>query len=96
MQFGGWTWRGLLAWDKGVARPIKGQFRNHLEYIVWASHGSLPGGVDDYPSALIAVPTVGHREREHVTQKPVQLLGHLFRILPQGRLSVLDPFMGVR
>ena len=92
LQFGGWTWRGALVWDKGVGRPNRGQFRNHMEYILWASHGALEK-VDGYPSALIAVPTVSHTQREHVTQKPAELLRRIFALyLTDG--VVLDPFMG--
>ncbi len=92
-QMGGWTWRSILVWDKGVGRPMKGRFRNHLEYVVWMTHGPSEG-TDDYPSALIQVPTVSSGEREHVTQKPVDLLQHLLRVVPGDRLTVLDPFMG--
>jgi site-specific DNA-methyltransferase (adenine-specific) len=94
-QFGGWTWRGLLVWDKGVGRPMKGRFRNHLEYIIWSTHGPVVGS-EDYPSTMIAVPTVGPGERQHVTQKPVGLIRELFRVIPPsgGPLTVLDPFMG--
>jgi len=90
-QLGGWTWRGLLVWDKGVGRPMRGRFRNHLEYVVWATHG-VDDRSDCYPSALINVPTVGHRERVHVTQKPVLLLQSLLTVAPAG--AILDPFMG--
>jgi site-specific DNA-methyltransferase (adenine-specific) len=92
-QFGGWSWRGLLVWDKGSARPIRGQFRNHLEYIVWMVNGAIDPQ-EDYPSALIQVPTVGAGERQHVTQKPVSLIHHLLRVLPPGQQTVIDPFMG--
>jgi len=94
VQLGGWTWRAVLVWDKGVGRPMRGRFRNHLEFVVWATNG----GVDDvetYPSALISVPTVGHGERQHVTQKPVDLLNHLLSVTgATGPQTVLDPFMG--
>jgi site-specific DNA-methyltransferase (adenine-specific) len=94
VQFGGWTWQGLVVWDKGVGRPMAGRFRNHLEYVVWASRGAHAGG-SDYPSALISVPTVSSGEREHVTQKPVKLLTELLRITPlQAPAIILDPFMG--
>lgn len=93
-QLGGWTWRGLIVWDKGVGRPMKGRFRNHLEYVVWSTNGSVGPVTDQYPSTLIAVPTVGSREREHVTQKPVALLQQLCRVVPGERLTILDPFMG--
>ena len=93
LQMGGWTWRGLNVWDKGVGRPMKGRFRNHIEFVAWGTNGPVIGS-DDYPSALIQVPTVGHGEREHVTQKPVELLQHLLRVVPGDGLTVLDPFLG--
>jgi site-specific DNA-methyltransferase (adenine-specific) len=95
MQFAGWTWQGVLVWDKGVGRPMAGRFRNHLEYVVWATNGAHKGPDDVYPSALISVPTVNTNEREHVTQKPVPLLTALLSVVGGNRLTVLDPFMGV-
>ena len=92
-QFGGWTWRGINVWDKGVGRPMKGRFRNHLEYVVWMTNGPVEAA-NVYPSALIAVPTVHSGEREHVAQKPVDLLKALLSVMPGERLTVLDPFMG--
>lgn len=92
-QIGGWTWRGIVVWDKGVGRPMKGRFRNHLEYVVWSSHGPI-APTEDYPSTLIAVPTVSAAEREHVTQKPTELLRQLLRVVPGDRLTILDPFAG--
>lgn len=92
LQSGGLTWRGLLVWDKGVGRPMKGRFRNHLEYVAWGSHGSMPPPDDIYPSTLLRHPTVGAAEREHVTQKPESLIKELLSITPPG--TVLDPFMG--
>jgi site-specific DNA-methyltransferase (adenine-specific) len=91
VQAGGWTWRGICVWDKGVGRPMRGRFRNHLEYIVWASHGEMPEAEDIYPSTLLrhALPIT---EREHVTQKPVSLIKELLTVAPAG--AVLDPFMG--
>tara|TARA_R110000751_G_scaffold118477_1_gene218917 strand:- start:101 stop:868 length:768 start_codon:yes stop_codon:yes gene_type:complete len=92
-QLGGWTWRGIVVWDKGVGRPMKGKFRNHLEYVVWATLGPTEA-TDVYPSALIRVPTVSVGERQHLTQKPTQLLRALLSVVPGENLMVLDPFMG--
>lgn len=92
-QLGGWSWRGIVVWDKGVGRPMKGRFRNHLEYVVWSTNGAAKG-TDDYPSTLIAVPTVSSGDREHVTQKPVDLLKQLMRVVPGDELTILDPFAG--
>lgn len=94
VQLGGWTWRGIVVWDKGVGRPMKGRFRNHLEYIVWATSGAVNQDSGNYPSTLIAVPTVSPSDRQHVTQKPTLLLRHLFSVMPGNHLRVLDPFMG--
>jgi site-specific DNA-methyltransferase (adenine-specific) len=90
-QAGGWTWRGVLVWDKGIGRPMKGRFRNHLEYIVWGSHGAMPDPDDVYPSTLLRHAPPG-TEREHITQKPESLIRELLSIAPPG--IVLDPFMG--
>lgn len=91
VQAGGWTWRGLCVWDKGVGRPMKGRFRNHLEYVVWASHGAMPEADEIYPSALLKHAPPG-TDREHVTQKPESLIAELLSVAPSG--SVLDPFIG--
>lgn len=92
VQAGGWTWRGLLVWDKGIGRPMKGRFRNHLEYIVWASNGPMPQAENIYPSTLLRHSPPGAKERVHVTQKPESLIAELLTVAPPG--TVLDPFMG--
>ena len=61
---------------------------------MWGTNGPHVGREDEYPSTLISVPTVSAKEREHVTQKPVELLKELLRVVPGDRLTVLDPFMG--
>jgi site-specific DNA-methyltransferase (adenine-specific) len=94
VQLGGWVWRGLAVWDKGVGRPVRGRFRNHLEFIVWATNGPTVDESAEYPSPLISVPTVPTVDREHVTQKPVPLLVHLLRLAPSEATSILDPFVG--
>ncbi len=91
LQAGGWVWRGLVVWDKGVGRPMRGRFRNHLEYIVWGSSGPMPPPDDVYPSTLMRHAPPG-TERVHVTQKPEGLMRELLSVAPDG--AVLDPFMG--
>lgn len=95
VQMGGWVWRGVAVWDKGVGRPVKGRFRNHLEYIVWATCGPTVAESDEYPSPLIRVPTVPTKQRQHVTQKPVGVMQHLLKLAPAQDVVVLDPFSGV-
>jgi site-specific DNA-methyltransferase (adenine-specific) len=90
-QAGGWVWRGILVWDKGVGRPMKGRFRNHLEYVVWCSNGPMPEADDIYPSTLLRH-TPPSAERVHITQKPESLIAEILSVAPPG--TVLDPFMG--
>lgn len=92
VQAGGFIWRGLCVWDKGVGRPMKGRFRNHLEYIVWGSNGPMPEADDVYPSTLLKYAPPGAGERVHVTQKPEGLVREVLSVAPAG--AVLDPFMG--
>jgi site-specific DNA-methyltransferase (adenine-specific) len=94
LQGGGWTWRGLIVWSKGAAGgiPQRGKFRQNAEYVVWATSGQQDDPLEGAPSSVIEVPSV--RDREHVTQKPVELMAHLLRVVPGVDRVVLDPFMG--
>lgn len=92
VQAGGFIWRGLCVWDKGVGRPMKGRFRNHLEYVVWGSNGPMPEADDVYPSTLLKHAPPGAGQRVHVTQKPEGLVRDMLSVAPPG--AVLDPFMG--
>lgn len=92
VQAGGWVWRGLVPWAKTSYRPQAGRFASQCEYVVWGSRGGM--GVD-YADACL--PGFFHaaspREREHITQKPLDVMRDLVRICPKGG-TVLDPFMG--
>lgn len=97
LQFGGWTWRGVIVWYKGAGGgiPQRGKFRQNAEYVAWGTNGGQSELADGAPSSVIEVPTVGNSERTHVTQKPEQLITHLLRVVPWPTpLVVLDPFMG--
>lgn len=93
IQAGGWTWRGVVPWWKPAGRPTRGRWANQCEYLVWGTNGArsldtldgkaLPGFYQAHPP----------RDREHQTQKPVEVLRQLVRIVPAGGV-VLDPFMG--
>jgi len=39
LQWAGWIWRGVLAWDKTNSRPQRGRFRQQAELVVWAVMG---------------------------------------------------------
>jgi len=92
IQSGGWIWRGVVPWVKKSYRPQSGRFAAQCEYVVWGSAGAMP--VDHsspiHPGFFQANPP---RDREHVTQKPVDVMRDLVKIAPEGGV-VLDPFMG--
>lgn len=92
LQAGGWTWRGIVPWVKTSHRPQLGRFGAQCEYVVWGSAGAMPldRGVGTLPGFYeYASP----RRREHITQKPLELMADLLKIVPPGG-TVLDPFMG--
>lgn len=92
MQAGGWVWRGVVPWAKPTYRPQMGRFGAQCEYLVWGSNGPLPveRGVGCLPGFFNQnSPT----DREHVTQKPTELMQEIVQIVPAGSV-VLDPFMG--
>lgn len=92
LQAGGWVWRGVVPWAKPTFRPQMGRFGAQCEYVCWGSNGALPVDRDvgclpgffdqSYPTS-----------REHVTQKPLDLMREIVEIVP-ARSLVLDPFMG--
>ncbi len=90
-------WRGLVPWDKVVARPVPGRFRAQAEYIVWGTNGPRDMQVQEdsvYGNGIISIPTPPTSEREHATQKPVELISRVAEVAsPTGGL-VLDPFAG--
>ncbi|MGE5494594.1 MAG: DNA-methyltransferase [Burkholderiales bacterium] len=94
MQWAGWIWRGILPWDKTNARPQKGRYRQQCEFVAWGSNGAMPitrnvpilPGIYQYP-----IPTASNRM--HQTQKPVELMRALVRIVEPGE-CILEPFAG--
>lgn len=95
MQMAGWTWRGIIAWDKGLGAraPHKGYFRHQCEYIVWGSNGSLPKATHGGPWPGCINQRVDPREKLHMTGKPVALMEQLVQVIQPGG-HILDPFMG--
>lgn len=93
VQVAGWVYRGIALWDKTeAARPQKGWFRAQCEFMVLASAGPLNNDRDgESAPGVFRYPTV--REREHVTEKPVELLTDILRT-GERFATVLDPFMG--
>lgn len=93
LQSGGWVWRGIVPWYKPVTRPMPGGFAGSCEYVVWGSSGPLER---DYANGSYLpgfYQANSPREREHLTQKPLEVMRKLAQVAPKGG-TVLDPFMG--
>ena len=92
LQAGGWVWRGVVPWYKPSARPQSGRFSSQCEYVVWGSRGGMTTDLTApcLPGFYQASPP---RDREHITQKPLDVMRKLVRIAPKGG-TVLDPFAG--
>lgn len=92
LQAGGWVWRGLVPWAKTSYRPQAGRFAAQCEYVVWGSAGGMPVDYTDecLPGFFSAA---APRDRQHITQKPLDVMRKLVQIAPKGGV-ILDPFMG--
>lgn len=96
LQAAGWIYRGIVVWDKGTSRPIPNRFRNDCEYVVWGTNGQRK---TEYKNGVFIgagcfrVPGVPSKDKDHQTQKPVELMEKLIEICPRGGV-VFDPFMG--
>lgn len=94
-QAGGMVWRGLIPWDKTESSraPHKGYFRHQCEYVVWGSNGPLPAATHGGPWPGLVRQRVDHRQKLHMTGKPVELMSDLIQCVQPGGV-ILDPFMG--
>jgi len=94
LQWAGWIWRGVLAWDKTNSRPQRGRFRQQAEFVVWGSNGHMP--LDRKAPVLPGVfrqtmPSLA--KRRHQTEKPLEVMREMVRIVEPGEI-ILDPFSG--
>jgi len=97
VQAGGWVWRGIVPWDKVQARPVPGRFRAQAEYMVWATNGPrdmTPTDEAVYGGGVFRVTTTPTDDREHATQKPVELMRQVIEVVTKKGETVLDPFAG--
>lgn len=97
VQAGGWVWRGVTPWDKVQARPVPWRFRAQAEYMLWATNGPRDATPTDdavYGRGIITVNTVHSGERDHSTQKPVELMEEVIRVTCRPGGVILDPFSG--
>ena len=94
LQWAGWIWRGILAWDKTNSRPQKGRFRQQAEFVVWGSNGAMPGNRNApvLPGVFRqAMPAMV--KRRHQTEKPLEVMREMVKIVEPGGI-ILDPFAG--
>lgn len=93
LQAGGFVWRGIVPWYKPAARPIPGRFTAACEYVVWGSAGPMETDYRTQPTFPGFYQASSPRDRVHHTQKPLEVMRELVKIVPAGGL-VLDPFTG--
>lgn len=99
VQAAGWTWRGIVPWDKGggARAPHKGYFRHQCEYVVWATNGPIevPTVTDPRGGPWPGCFQFGVRQadKHHMTGKPTDLMRALVKVVQPDGL-VLDPFAG--
>lgn len=88
----GFRLSNIIVWDKGNAGLGQG-FRAQHEMILHLT----TAGVQYYDCAtgnVLSVARQSHATREHQTQKPVELMARLIRVLAPAGGVVLDPFAG--
>lgn len=92
IESAGWRFQNLVVWDKG--RPGLGRgFRAQHELVLHFTAGE-PEYYSLHAGNVLRCDRVHATQREHPTEKPVDLLRQLLRVCcPPGGL-VLDPFCG--
>ena len=94
LQWAGWLWRGILAWDKVTSRPQKGRFRQQAEFVVWGSNGAMPSDrVAPYLPGVFRQTMPSIVKRRHQTEKPLEVMREIVKIVEPGGI-ILDPFAG--
>jgi site-specific DNA-methyltransferase (adenine-specific) len=87
-QLAGFSYIGLVPWDKTLAsRPLR-PFRRQCEYIGIFRKGAL---ID--PPCLPGIVTSSAKNEWHQTQKPDVVMDHVLSAIKPGTL-VIDPFCG--
>ena len=92
IESAGLRFQNMVVWDKGMMGLGLG-FRAQHEIVLHYTAGS-PKYHDLGTSNVLRSARVGSGDREHQTQKPVDLLERLVRVACAPGAVVLDPFMG--
>jgi site-specific DNA-methyltransferase (adenine-specific) len=92
MQAGGIVWHGIMPWHKPNGRNSQGRPAGNCEFVVWGTNGPRPqdGTYESLPG-FVACPTP--RRREHITEKPLEVMRVIVHLAPPGGV-ILDPFAG--
>jgi site-specific DNA-methyltransferase (adenine-specific) len=94
LQAAGWSWRGVIAWHKPIHRPRQGGFAASCEYVLWGANGPVDARRNPvYLPGLYSSSQPRGRRRQHITQKPLDLLQDLVKVCIPGGV-VLDPCAG--
>lgn len=92
IESSGMRYQNMVVWDKGSMGLGMG-FRGQHEIILHFTAGA-PKYHDLGTSNVVKATRVGAGDREHQTQKPIDLMQRLLRVVcPRGG-TVFDPFMG--
>jgi site-specific DNA-methyltransferase (adenine-specific) len=92
VQCGGWVWRNLVTWWKPGVRMQRGRFSSSAEYVIYASRG-VPADGEKSPQNVLQFAPVAGADKEHIAQKPIELLLSLVGVTRPGSM-ICDPFMG--
>jgi len=92
IESAGLRYQNLLVWDKGVFGLGNG-FRKQHELVLHFTLGK-PEYHDKATGNVLKSPRVNKAARQHQTQKPVDLMRDLLRVVTPPGGIVLDPFMG--
>lgn len=92
LQVGGYVWRGIVPWHKPASRPQLGRWTQACEFLIWGTNGPRKIAGAARPG-LFSISPPRAQERQHLTQKPTDLMVDILKIAPPGGL-ILDPFIG--
>jgi site-specific DNA-methyltransferase (adenine-specific) len=85
-------YQNLVVWNKGNAGLGTG-FRAQHELAMHFAKGTARYHSFDYGNVL-TIPRMVSAEREHQTEKPVDLIGQILEVMTPAGGRVVDPFMG--